>query len=337
MAHPPKTARRGSQWRYYGLIALAATMWGSLGVMTKDLYALGMGPWSLTFFRTSLGFLAFGIVILLSDRSWLRVRARDLPFLALFGLISTSAFYALYLYTISLTSVAAAAVLLYTAPAFAAIMARFAFREGITPVKVVALLLTFVGCVLVAGLQSGAPVVTPLGIATGLGSAITYASFGIMGKRARERYSPWTINFYSMAFATLFLAPVLALPDVSLGPYPTEVWLLLAVMTAGPTLLSRALYVSAVKHVEASRAAIVATVEPVAAAVFAFALLGELLSTSQLFGGFLVLAGSVLAQRPVLSTRRPPSPVPMDFVMASTNEPIGVQSRQTHPASRIDL
>jgi drug/metabolite transporter (DMT)-like permease len=271
-------------------------MWGSLGVITKLLYALGMGPWSLTFFRTSLGFLAFGVVILLTDRSWLWVRRQDLPFLALFGLISTSAFYALYLYTISLTSVAAAAVLLYTAPAFAAIMARFVFREAITVPKVAALLLTFAGCVLVAGLESGTPVVTLLGVATGLGSAITYASFGIMGKQARERYNPWTINFYSMAFATLSLAPVLAFPDVSLGPYPPGVWALLAVMTAGPTLLSRALYVSAVKHVEASRAAIVATVEPVAAAVFAFILLGELLSPSQLLGGFMVLAGSVLAQ-----------------------------------------
>ncbi len=302
----PKTTGEGRQWEYYGSIALAATMWGSLGAMTKGLYALGVGPWSLTFFRTSLGFLAFGVVILFTNRSWLRVRRQDLPFLALFGLISTSAFYALYLYTISLTSVAAAAVLLYTAPVFAAIMARFAFGEAITPPKVVALLLTFAGCILVAGLESGAPVVTPLGIATGLGSAITYASFGIMGKRARERYSHWTINFYSMAFATLFLVPVLALHGVSLWPYPLEVWLLLTVMTAGPTLASRALYVSAIKQVEASRAAIVATVEPVAAAVLAFVLLGELLSPSQLLGGFLVLAGSLLAQRP----GRPAAPPP---------------------------
>jgi len=287
---------RHRHWEHYGLIALAATMWGSLGVVTKLLYTLGMGPWSLTFFRTALGFVAFGLVIVVKDRSWLAVERKDLHFLALFGLISTSAFYALYLFTISLTSVAAAAVLLYTAPAFSAIMARLVFSEPITPAKVGALILTFGGCVLVAGLESGSPVVSPLGIATGLGSALTYASFGIMGKQARERYNPWTINFYSMAFATVALIPLLLLPDVSLWPYPPEVWALLALMTAGPTLLSRALYVSAVKHVEASRAAIVATVEPVAAAAFAFALLGEMLSPVQLVGGVLVLVGSVLAQ-----------------------------------------
>ncbi|MHB0869527.1 MAG: DMT family transporter [Chloroflexota bacterium] len=302
----------GRQLESYGLIALAATMWGTLGVMTKALYGYGVSPWSLTFFRTFLGALAFGAVILFAGRSWFRVRRRDLPYLALFGLISTSAFYALYLYTISLTSVAAAAVLLYTAPVFSAIMARFAFGEAITPPKVAALLLTFGGCVLVAGLESGTPVVTPLGMATGLGSALTYASFGIMGKKAGQRYSHWTINFYSMVFATLFLLPVLALPEVALWPYPVEVWLLLAVMTVGPTLASRALYVGAVKHVEASRAAIVATVEPVAAAIFALLLLGELLTSSQLLGGFLVLAGSVLAQQ-----------------RASLDSRIGVESRRS--------
>ncbi len=282
----------------YGMIALAATMWGGLGVIAKWLYADGMDPWALIFFRTALGALAFGGVLLLGDRSWLWVRREDLPFLALYGLISTSAFYALYLFTISLTSVAAAAVLLYTAPSMAAVMARFAFGEPITRPKVAALLLSFAGCILVAGLQSEEPVVSPLGIATGLGSAITYASFGIMGKQARQRYNPWTINFYSMAFATLFLLPLPWFPGVSLWPYSVRAWLLLAVLTIGPTLVSRALYVSAVKHVEASRAAIVATVEPVAAAVFALALLGELLSPSQLAGGFLVLAGSVMAQQP---------------------------------------
>jgi drug/metabolite transporter, DME family len=292
-----KPSRRG-EMEAYGMIALAAAMWGGLGVIAKWLYADGMDPWALIFFRTSLGALAFGVVLLLGDRSWLRVRREDLPFLALYGLISTSAFYALYLFTISMTSVAVAAVLLYTAPSMAAVMARFAFGETITRPKIAALTLSFGGCILVAGLQSDSPVVSPLGIAMGLGSAITYASFGIMGKHARQRYNPWTINFYCMAFATLFLLPVPWFPGVSMGPYSVRVWLLLAVLTLGPTLLSRALYVSAVKHVEASRAAIVATVEPVAAAVFALVLLGEMLSTSQLVGGFLVLAGSVMAQRP---------------------------------------
>ncbi|HEX2986749.1 MAG TPA: DMT family transporter, partial [Chloroflexota bacterium] len=136
-----KSSRRG-ELEAYAMIALAATMWGGLGVIAKWLYADGMDPWALIFFRTSMGALAFGGVLLIGDREWWRVRREDLPFLALYGLISTSAFYALYLFTISLTSVAAAAVLLYTAPSMAVVMAHFAFGESITRPKIAALLLS---------------------------------------------------------------------------------------------------------------------------------------------------------------------------------------------------
>jgi drug/metabolite transporter, DME family len=282
----------------YGMIILAATMWGSFGVMTKALYSLGLDPWSLTFYRTFFGFICFAVVVFTTSRSSLRVRKEDIPFLALYGLVSTAAFHAVYIYTISIMSVAVASVLLYTAPGFSAIMARFVFGEPLTRTKVAALLLAFAGCTLVAGAFSGNQAVSTLGIATGLGSAVTYSSFGIMGKRARERYDSWTVNFYCMGFASLFLVPLLAIPGAKAGPYPTAAWVLLGVMALGPTMLSRLLYLLAVKHVEASRAAIAATIEPVSAAVFALLLLGELLSPMQLLGGFLVLAGAVLAQRP---------------------------------------
>ena len=273
-------------------------MWGSIGVMAKDLYASGVSPWSLVFFRASLGFLACGLVILVADRSWLRIRVADVPFFAIYGLISTSAFFSLYLYTISLTTVAVAVVLLYSAPVFSAIMGRIFFGEALAAAKVGALILAFAGCVLVTGLESGQLAVGPVGILTGLGSAVTYASFGIMGKYARRRYNAVTILFYSMGFGTLFLLPVLYLPGASLGPFSWRVWALLVVIAAGPTLLARILFVAAVKHVEASRAAIVATVEPLVASVLAAVLLAELLSPVQILGGVLVLAGSVLAQQP---------------------------------------
>lgn len=282
----------------YGMVAAAAFLWGSLGVVAKTLYSLGVTPWSLVFFRGALGFLACGLAMMSMDRSLFRVRRHDLPFLALYGLVSTSMFYALYMYTISVTAVAVSVVLLYTAPVFAALMARFAFGEPLTPAKLAALILSFMGCVLVAGLQSEQPAVGWVGIVTGIGSAITYATFGIFGKHARQRYSSWTVLFYSMGFAALFLIPLLALPRTSLGPYPWEVWGWLLFVAAGPTLLARVLYVSAVKYVEASRAAIVANVEPVTAAVFAFVLLGEMLTSSQVLGGVLVLAGAVIAQMP---------------------------------------
>lgn len=297
--------KRGtSQVRAYGYVAVAGTLWGGMGVMAKSLYADGVTPWTLVFYRSLLGFLACGVVMLVVNRDWFRVRREDIPFLAMYGLISTSAFFALYLYTISLTTVAVAVVLLYTSPVFSAIMGRIVYGEALTRNKLLALGLAFAGCFLVTGLESGELAVSMLGIATGLGSAVTYASFGIMGKHARRRYNPMTILFYAMGFATVFLLPVLSLPDAPLGPFSAQVWLLLFVIAAGPTLLARVLFVASLKHVEASRAAIVATVEPVVATVLAAVLLGELLMPSQIVGGALVIAGSVLAQQAGIRLKR---------------------------------
>ncbi len=299
-----------SRLKAYGFVAGAATLWGGMGVMAKSLYADGVSPWSVVFFRSLMGFLACGVIILAVDRSWLRVRREDLPFLAMYGLVSTSAFFALYLYTVSLTTVAVAVVLLYTSPVFSAIMGRLFYGESLTPAKAAALGLAFVGCALVTGIQSGELAVSTLGIVTGLGSAVTYASFGIMGKHARRRYNPVTILFYSMGFGTIFLLPVLALPGASLGPYSPPVWGMMVAIAVGPTLLARILFVAAVKHVEASRAAIVATIEPLIATLLAAILLSELLSPAQIAGGALVIAGSILAQRPGRSKGAPVVPAP---------------------------
>lgn len=294
-----------SHLRAYGYVAGAAAIWGCLGVMAKSLYAEGMSPWTLVFYRSFLGVLACGAVMLAVNRDWFRVSGRDLPFLAVYGLISTSAFFALYLYTISLTTVAVAVVLLYTSPVFSAILGRLVYGEALTTTKILALGFAFAGCVMVTGLETGQLAVSALGIATGLGSAVTYASFGIMGKHARRRYNPMTILFYSMGFATLFLLPVLALPEAGLGPFSARAWVILVLVAVGPTLLARVLFVTAVKHVEASRAAIVATVEPVVATVLAALLLGELLAPSQVVGGLLVIGGSVLAQQAGFLRGRP--------------------------------
>jgi drug/metabolite transporter, DME family len=295
-----RAGRDRGELRGYALVATAALMWGTVGVMAKFLYAWGMSPWSLVYFRSAVTALMIGGIILAVNPAWFRVRRADIPFLIAYAALGSAAFFAFYFFTISLTTVAVAVVLLYTAPAFATIIARFVLGEAITPVKLAAVGISFVGCALVAEIGtigSADTVVQPLGIVTGLGAAITYALFGIMSKQARRSYNTWTVLFYAMGIATLFLSPILLLPEFAVGPYPAEAYLILAVMILGPTLLSRLFYVEGIKSVEASRAAIVATVEPVAASIFAFLILGEYLSTPQLLGGLLVLGGAMLAQQ----------------------------------------
>jgi drug/metabolite transporter (DMT)-like permease len=62
------------------------------------------------------------------------------------------------------------------------------------------------------------------------------------------------------------------------------------------TIVPFALLAASLRHIPASRAAITAMFEPVAATVLAYAWLGESLTAYQLVGAFVVLTAIVLAQ-----------------------------------------
>ena len=83
----------------------------------------------------------------------------------------------------------------------------------------------------------------------------------------------------------------------------------LALITIG-TLVPFVFMITALRHIPASRAAIVATAEPVLAALFAFLIHDEALAAVQIAGGLAVVAAViwVQSQRPDLAAEAAPGP-----------------------------
>ncbi|MDQ7844141.1 MAG: DMT family transporter, partial [Armatimonadota bacterium] len=102
----------------YLRIVAAAVLWGSLGVAGRVAFRNGVLPLEAAFLRAGIAFVAILAAVLATDPGLLRVRRQDLPLFGAFGLVSIAAFFFVYLYAISRTTVATAAILLYTAPAF---------------------------------------------------------------------------------------------------------------------------------------------------------------------------------------------------------------------------
>lgn len=282
----------------YLAVALAAAMWGSLGVWAKMLFALGLAPGPAVTLRAVIGFgfLAAGLYRLRPEA--LKVARSDLPFFAFFGFSAVKAFYLLYFTTISLTTIGTAAILLYTAPAFVNILARLFFREPFTPTKLAALGLSWAGIFLVIGAyQPAALQVTPLAVATGLGSGFTYALYTVLSKRLLQTYSHWTVLFYGLGFGSLFLAVLQAPAVLSSNLAVAALWPPLLIVSL-VTVVAYAFYTWGISRVPVGRASIVAMVEPVAAGLLGLIVLGERLEPPQVLGAVLVLAGAALAQRP---------------------------------------
>jgi|DewCreStandDraft_1066081.scaffolds.fasta_scaffold00383_61 drug/metabolite transporter (DMT)-like permease len=282
----------------YLAVALAGIMWGSLGVWAKMLFALGLAPGPAVTLRAVIGFIFLAAALGIARPQALKVDRSDLPFFAFFGFGAVTAFYLLYFTTISLTTIGTAAILLYTAPAFVNILARLIFNEPLTPAKLAALGLSWTGIFLVIGAyQPAALQVTPLAVATGLGSGFTYALYTILSKRLLQAYSHWTVLFYGLGFGALFLGILQAPAVLSSNLGIPALWPPLLIVSL-VTVAAYAFYTWGISRVPVGRASIVAMVEPVAAGLLGFIVLGERFEPAQLLGAVLVLGGAVLAQRP---------------------------------------
>jgi drug/metabolite transporter, DME family len=286
--------------RILGVLAVvaAASIWATLGLFAKILYAQGVSFESLVAVRASVGWVAVMTFVLATGRAKsLRVPRRDLAFLAPLGLVGIGTFYLLYFYTVRESTVGTAAILLYSSPAFVVVLARLFLQEELNAAKMLALFLTASGIFLVAGAYDPSNLeVTPTVLLTGLLSGLTYGLYSIFGRPVTGHLRPSIILSYALFFGSLLLV-VAALPTLdTLAGLPTSSYALLLMLSVVHTTLGFALYTFGLGRLGAGRAAIVATAEPVVAVFLGTALLGESLTVPILLGASLVISGSALAQ-----------------------------------------
>lgn len=294
--------------RGYAWILLAGTAWGSIGVLARRLMDLGLGPLDVAWVRGAVSLLGLLPVVLTQERCLPRLKWADLKFFAAFGLVNGALYNIFYFTSVDLVGVTTAVILLYTAPAFATLFAWAAFGERLSRGKTAAVVLSLAGCFLVVkGYDLASLRLNLVGVLAGLGSGVTYGLYGIFGKKARERHSAWATVFYCTLFGTVFLT--LAHPPRGIAAaagFPF--WLNALLLGLWGSLVPWLSYTIGVSQVEASRAAVVASIEPVVGVVLATTLLGERLDLLQALGMVLVLAAVVFAQAPAV-VRSPGSQV----------------------------
>lgn len=277
-------------------------MWGSIGLFFKAGLAYGLTPLGLAFMRAFLTFVLLGVGLAVWRPSTLWIRPRDLPYFALFGGVSVALFYWVYIVAVDLTSVATAAVLLYTAPAWVTLLAWRLYGEPLGRRHLLALGLAFLGCILVARAYDPTQLrVNWVGLLAGLGAGLTYAMYSILGVPALRRYPPTTVVWWAVLFGALLLAPFVLLGGVGqLAPLaaPSALWLWLLGLAAIPTVGALLLYTSGLKRVPAGVASVTATLEPVVATLVAVLILRENFAPWQMVGGALILLGILLLAWP---------------------------------------
>ena len=294
------------------MVLAAASLWGTLGYFGRRLYPLGITPLELTSVRATVGFLGLALWSARTPTR-LRIRPRDLPFFALYGSISVALFQWLYFATIERTTLANAAALLYTAPAFVVLLARAAGDQRVTRLQLAALAMVLAGVFLVTGaaasLVGGSGRISAAALALGLGSGLTYGLYTVFGKRALARYDAVQTVFWAFAFGVLALS-LAARPWEPFIAHPTATPLLVALGLL-PTLAAYMLYIGGLRRLPAATAAMLATAEPVVATLIGVTLLGETMEPGQAAGVALIVAAALALARgtpPTAATRAPDNP-----------------------------
>lgn len=276
-------------------VLAAGAFWGTMGFFARSLYAAGFGPLEVAQTRITTGLVFVGLYILLFNRSLFRVKWKDMWCFLGTGIVSLLLFSTCYFSALNYTSLAVAAILLYTAPFFVMLMSLLLFKEKMNGKKVLALILAFAGCVLVSGV-GGDETFSWIGILLGLGSGFFYALYSIFGRYAINRgYGAWTMTFYTFLFCSIgcaFLCDWSVIGTSFSADGSVGLWVLgLGFVTA---FLPYVLYSIGLENMESSKASILASVEPVVSALFGVFVFHESLSVWGILGILMVLGAIVV-------------------------------------------
>ena len=268
-------------------VAALAASWGLIAIIVRE---VDLDAQVLVFYRLALAAVVlFLVAIFTAQVAKLRVE-RHAGRIVLIGVMLGTHWF-LYFATIKLSSVAVAVLMAYLAPIAIALIAPLVLPEDRSRIALAALVPAAAGVVLVAlgGEEGGA--VRPLALAAGLATAATYAALVILTKRIANEVPLLALTTVNYTVAAVAITPLLFTADRVL-PSAEE---LPAVVVLGVvfTALSGYLYIGLLRRVTAQAIGVLAYIEPVSAALLAWAILGEQLSWQVVVGGTLVILGGL--------------------------------------------
>jgi len=301
------TPSKSQLTRGYSIALISAAILSTTSILIRHLtQTYHLPALILAFWRDFFVFLTLLPILALGRRSLLRLDRQNLGYLVLYGLV-LAIFNSLWTLSVSLNGAAVSTVLAYCSAGFTALLGWWLLKEQLDWGKILSVVLSLAGCVLVSGaLIPAAWRLNLLGIITGIFSGLWYAIYTLMGRSAYQRgLNPWTTLVYTFGFAAVFLLGFYlfsggGIPGAAIHPADLfwlgkawAGWGVLFLLAAGPTLAGFGLYNVSLGYLPSSVANLVLTLEPAFTAVGAYFLLGERLTRIQIYGGLLILGGVV--------------------------------------------
>jgi len=279
--------------KYTLSVIAAGVLWGIISIFIKGMNAGNFTPLQILQLRTIIASAAMALYLFFTDKKLLYFKLKDIWMFIGTGVISLTFFSLCYFQTIIESGASVAVILLYTSPIFVILLSLALFRERITAVKLTALVMTFVGCILVSGLGRDSGGITAKGFIVGLGSGLGYALYSIFSRYALKKYHVLTIIFYTFLFSGISIIPFSGLSPAS-GLLEPRMLLYGAGIAVFCTVLPYLFYTYGMTKLETGKAAILVTVEPLVGTLVGCCIYGEPMTLLKAAGIMLTFSAVIL-------------------------------------------
>lgn len=272
----------------------AAICYGTNPLGALKLYEQGMSTSNVLVMRFSLAWIIIAVVMLFRKES-LRVTLKEFLALSSLGLLFVASSLTLYL-SFHKMAAGVASTILFVYPVMTAIIMALFFHEKPSWSTVLAIVLSFLGVLLLYWSDNGATLST-IGIILVLISALTYALYIIVMNRAKLNMSSFKINFYVLIYCSLGnLAYGLLAGESIMMPSNGVSWFYVLWLAVVPAILALTMMIYAAKYIGSTPTAILGALEPLTAVLIGIFIFSEP-CTLNLFAGivFILLAVIIIA------------------------------------------
>lgn len=278
------------------LVILAGILWGVISIFINKFNDMGFNSYENMCLRAWTSVFIMFILLLVLKRDLLVIKLRDIWIFIGTGLLSLTFFSYCYFTTIVNCGAGIGVVLLYTSPIFVMLLSAVFFKEKITLKKLTALILTFIGCVLVAGIIGNGTRLSSVDFFIGLGAGFGYALYSIFAGFGVKKYSSITITFYTFVFSGLslivFVNPADLVKKVIIQP--NNIWLYILGIALICTIIPYLCYTYGLGKLEKSKAAVLVTIEPLVGTLVGFFVYNENKGFFKIIGIILIFISVIL-------------------------------------------
>lgn len=275
------------------LVAASAVSFGTMAIFAKIAYSQGVTVFTLLAGRFTIASLVVWAVIIILKKPVI-LSLVDLKKIALLGLFGYGGASTCFFISLNLLPASLASMLLYTHPVMVALAEQCIYRRKLTRAKVAALFLSLLGIVMILGTTIEG--VNIAGVFTGFASAVFYSIYLLYGNKVVRERSPVVTTGYMLTFAAAgFTLYAFSAGSLGFNFNPAGWWSIAAIAVFSTALPILTLFFG-LQWIEASRAAIISTLEPAFTVVCAAIIFSETIRPLQMLGGAAVLAAIIVLQ-----------------------------------------